>query len=305
MPVTPQPTKTDLQTLINQIVTGGNYTANELRPLLTNLLDGIYSPFFSASSNPGSGNNQTQTYKAGSLGRNTSTGRYFVCSAADGTTATWERLTNDIGYQQINASASTAYQISTNTSIVSFSGSQNTVTINLPTAVNSYLGKVVRIYFTSPASTSGNGVTFAVPETSPVTLLAANVYTAHAFVEFTFTASGWALTQYVPTVSSFGYQAPTITGGSSGATLTVLPDTYLVNLIAFSATTLATYIIRLPENPFLGKIVKIQTNPNAQVTALTVNRFDGTLVTTATLNVNQGIEVVFNGNSWVRVAPTI
>lgn len=152
MAVSVDPTKSNLQDLINQIVEGGNYTANELRPLLTYLLNGIYSPFFSASSNPGSGNNQTQTYKAGSLGRNTSTGRYFVCSASDGTTATWEQLTSDRGYQAIAASASSTQTISNNTDVLVYSGSQDGVTLNMPTIANAYTGKRLKIFFSSPAS---------------------------------------------------------------------------------------------------------------------------------------------------------
>lgn len=297
------PTKADLQSLVDQIVTGGDYTAAELRPLLTNLLDSIYSPFFSGTSNPASANNQVQNYKAGSFGFNTVNGRYFVCSAADGTTATWNQITNDKGYQAIVGVASTSYQIAVNASIVSFSGVQNAVTLNLPLASKSYQGKVVRIYFSSPASTTGLGVTFAVQEAPPVTLLAANVYTSHAFVEFTFVGSNWVLTQYVPTVSDFGFQGLLPSNGGTG---TVLADTYLVNLTALLATAFTTYNVLLPANPYLGKVVKIQTSTNVtSIATLTVKRSDGTTIASGAIGANQAVEFIYNGTAWTKVAPTI
>jgi hypothetical protein len=299
-----QPTKADLQALVDQIVTGGDYTANELRPLLTNILDSIYSPFFSSgSNNPANGNNQVQNYKAGSFGVNTSTSRYFVCSAADATTATWDQITIDRGYQAIVGVVSTAFQIAPNTSIVSFSGVQDSVTIRLPIASKSYLGKVVRIYFSSPASTTGLGVTFTVPEVSPITLLAANVYTSHAFVEFTFTAGGWVLTQYVPTVSDFGFQGLLPANGGTG---TILADTYLLNLTALSATAFTTYNVTLPATPYLGKVIKIQTSTNVtSIATLNVRRPDGTILASGAMAANQAVEFIYSGLAWVKVAPTI
>ena len=296
-------TKDQATQSIEQIQTGVNYTANQLRPLLLNLLDSIYNPFRSGPRDPNTTTNQVIGYRAGSLGKNTATGRYFVCTASDATTATWEQLTNDTGYQQINASASTAYQISTSTSIVSFTGSQNTVTVNLPIAANSYVGKVVRIYFTSPASASGLGLTFAVPEAIPLTLLAPNLYTSHAFVEFTYTASGWALTQYVPTVPSFGFQTLFPVNGGTGA---VLSNTYLVNLSLLIPAVTATYNLTLPANPYIGKVVKIQASSSVtSITTLTVRRSDATTLASGAISANQAVEFIYNGTDWIKVAPTI
>ena len=304
MPVTPSQTRDQIQDLINLIVAGGSYTADELRPLLSIVLGSIYSPFYSTTSNPSTLNNQTQNYKTGSLGKNSSTSRYFVCSNATATTATWEQISLDKGYQSISAVPSAAYQVSSNTSIVNFSGSQSGVTVNLPTAANSYQGKVVRINFSSPAQTSGSGVAFAVPELSPVTLLAADIYTSNAFVEFTFSGTGWILTQYVPTVADFGYQ---IIGPTEGGTATMLKDTYLLNIFkGFTAGSFTAYNVLLPADPYLGKVVKIQTNNLVTtITTLTIKRSNGTTFASLTIGPNQAVELIYGGADWTKVAPTI
>jgi hypothetical protein len=304
MPQSQSPTRDQITALINQIVTGGDYTANELRLLLSDILGSLYSPFYNLPANPTSQRNQTDNYKANSLGKNSSTGRYFVCSSSTATTATWEQISLDKGYQAIVGVASTAYQVSSNTSIVNFSGSQNNVTINLPTAANSYQGKVVRINFSSPAQTSGSGVTFAVPELSPVTLLAANIYTSNAFVEFTFSGTGWILTQYVPTVADFGYQsiAPV-----EGSTATMSKDTYLLNIVQpFAPASFTAYNVLLPADPYFGKVCKIQTNVNVtSITTLTIKRSDGVTVASGAIGPNQAVEFIYGTNAWTKVAPTI
>jgi hypothetical protein len=303
MPVTQQATQQQIQDLINQIVPDGNYTADELRSLLSNILNSIYSPVYNAGSNPGTQLNQTLNYKAGSLGKNSATSRYYLCLAADASTATWEQISLDKQHQSISATASQTYQVSSNVSIVSYSGSQSSVTVNLPTAANSYQGKVVRVYFSSPASTSGLGVTFAVPELVPITLLPANVYTSNAFVEFTFVNTGWVLTQYVPTVSDFGFQGLFPVNGGTG---TMFSDTYLLSLSSISPATFTTYSVLLPANPYLGKVVKIQTTSNVtSIATLTVKRSDGTTIASGAISANQAVEFIYSGTSWIKVAPTI
>jgi hypothetical protein len=302
MPVTPQPTKTDLQNQVNQIVTGGNYTANQLRPLLTNLLDGIYSPFFSASSNPGSGNNQTQTYKAGSLGRNTSTGRYFVCSAADGTTATWDQLTSDRGYQAISASASSTQTISNNTDVLVYSGSQNGVTLNMPTIANSYTGKRIKIFFSSPASNIGTGVTIQIPGSPATTLLAAATYTANSIVEFMSNGSTWVITQYSIAVPDVSLQKVTIVNNGT-ATMSKNTSHLLLN-----GSSIGRYTVTLPTEAYVGKVVSIFTSATAAVTTAIEfrNPVTSAIVRSTTIAVNISIQFIYEGSdSWLYLGPSI
>lgn len=300
MPVTPSQTRDQIQDLINQIVAGGNYTANELRPLLSIVLGSIYSPFFNNTPNPSASNNQTQNYKTGSLGKNSSTGRYFVCSNATATTATWEQISLDKGYQAIVGIASTTYQVSSNTSIVSFSSNQNNVTINLPVAANSYEGKVVRVYFSSPATLGS--LTFAVPEVSPITVIPATSYTANAFVEFTFRTGAWVVTQYVKTIVDTDFQRITIANNGTG---TISPTTATLQL---AGSSIGRYTVIMPTNPYIGKVVKIFTTATSAITTAVDFRLpDNTLMYSTAMASNESIEFVNEtiAGLWTRIPPSI
>lgn len=302
MAVSVDPTKSNLQDLINQIVEGGNYTANELRPLLTYLLNGIYSPFFSASSNPGSGNNQTQTYKAGSLGRNTSTGRYFVCSASDGTTATWDQLTSDRGYQAIAASASSTQTINNNTDVLVYSGSQNGVTLNMPTIANSYTGKRIKIFFSSPASNVGTGVTIQIPGSPATTLLAAATYTANSIVEFMSNGSTWVLTQYSIAVPDVSLQRVTIV--NNGTTVISKNTSHLL----LNGSSIGRYNVTLPVEAYVGKVVTIFTSATAAVTTGVEfrNPVTAALIISVPMAVSRSIDFIYEGSdSWLYLGPSI
>jgi hypothetical protein len=294
------PTKDQIENLIEDIVTGGDYTANELRLLLTNILNSLYGPFYNAASNPAAGSNQTANYKAGSLGKNSSTGRYFVCSSAAASTATWEQISLDKGYQAIVGIASTTYQVSSNTSIVSFSSNQNNVTINLPVAANSYEGKVVRVYFSSPATLGS--LTFAVPEVVPVTIISATSYTANAFVEFTFRTGSWVVTQYVKTIVNTDFQRITIANNGTG---TISPTTATLQL---AGSSIGRYTVIMPTNPYIGKVVKIFTTATSAITTAVDFRLpDNTLMYSTAMASNESIEFVNEtiAGLWTRIPPSI
>lgn len=302
MPVTFEPTKAELQDLINEIVTGGNYTANELRPLLTNLLDGIYSPFYSGSTNPSSGNNQLQLYKTNSLGKNTSTGRYFVCTASSGTTATWEQITNDKGYQAISASASSTQTISNNTDVLVYSGSQDGVTLNMPTIANAYTGKRLKIFFSSPASNTGAGVTIQIPGSPATTLIAAATYTANSIVEFMSNGSTWVITQYSVAVPDVSLQKVTI---SNNGSVTISKNT---SDLLLNGSSIARYTVTLPTEAYIGKTVKIFTSATAAVTTAIefINPATSGVVRSTTIAANESIQFIYEGSSsWLYVGPSI
>ena len=311
MAVTSSPTKDQITNQVEQITPEGGYTANELRGLLSNIVGSLYSPFYSATSNPSTSNNQTQNYKTGSLGKNSSTGRYFVCSSATASAATWEQISVDKEFFSISASNNQTYTIPNNASTVLYSGLQGGVTVNLPTAANSYAGKKVKVFFTSPASNTGSGVTFFVPETvgpySPNSL-PANVYTSNSIIEFVFTGSGWVICQFVPTTQDIGYQVVTVTEGGTGI---LQSDTSIARLQRAQGglTTYTAYTVNMPPNPYFGKVVKIMTagvTSISNITTLTIRTSSGAAITDAsgTIAQNQAIEFVFNGSVWVRVAPT-
>ena len=300
-------TKDQATQLINQIVTGGNYTATEMRTLLTNLLDSIYDGFFLGGAAPSSTYNQSLGYKAGSMGLNYSNSRYYVCTASSATTASWARITNDTGIFQISATSSQSYTVPVSASTVIYSGSQNTVTVNLPIAANSYAGKTVKVFFSAPAQNAGSGVTFVVPETSPYSpnSLAANVYTSNSLIEFVYTGSAWTISQYIPTVQDLGIQELQI--GATGLTTTLNKDTALVRLTksALGPSPIAAHDVLLPAEPYAGKIVKIMTSPLLTITTLTVKNSAGATQANGTLSPNQAVEFYYSGSTWMKIAPTI
>jgi len=184
-------TQSQIQALINQIQTGASYTANALNTLMNNLLGTIFSPFYSAAGKPDTLSNQTQGFKAGSLGVDTNNDRIYACSSSTDSTATWDQITQDRAVSSIVASIGGTLTLNDSDAFVTYSGSQDGVTVNLPVAANSYSGKIVKVYFDA-VSTSGPGVEFVVPELSPYTVLFANVYQNNNVIDFIFDGSTWA-----------------------------------------------------------------------------------------------------------------
>lgn len=184
-------TQSQIQALIDQIQTNANYTANALRSLLTDVLNSVFSPFYAGSVKPNSSNNQTQGFKAGSIGMDISNSRIYACSSSFDTAATWEQITQDRNVSTIVATTGSSYTLSVPDTYIIYSGSQDGVIVNLPIAINSYLGKIVRVYF-SGVTVSGAGVTFLVPEPSGIyTVAGAFLYQNDTAIDFIFDGNVW------------------------------------------------------------------------------------------------------------------
>lgn len=161
------PTSASILTAIGEIITGAKYKANQMRPLLQDIFN-VCSSFFSGTSNPGSSNDNTQNYRLGSLGRNTNTGRYFICANANTANAVWDNINNDFLY-------STATFADGSTTVIPFktayfkatgSGSIDEATFKLP--VPTYVGKTVEIYVSAVVTT---GITIVNQSDATVTTL--------------------------------------------------------------------------------------------------------------------------------------
>lgn len=315
MPVTPSQTRDQIQDLINEIVEGGDYTADELRPLLSIMLGSVYSPFYIGSSNPGSANNQTQNYKAGSLGKNSSTGRYFVCTSSNASSATWEQVSDDKQLQSIVSSvAGQTYTVSSNSAYVLFAGVQITTTINLPLASSSYSGKTVKIYFTPPASnnTSSNpGITFQCPEptgtyTVQVNTLNDNYYRSNTSIEFLFNGTAWIVSEYNATPQDLDVQSASVTPGGS---VSLSKETSISRLTATLSTTVASYTVRLPQDPYINKsvdiIIPVSTSLN-YIPTLNVQDSAGTTVSGSPFTLAKGQKLSFYFSaSWNNISQII
>ena len=305
MPVTPSQTRDQIQDLINQIVAGGSYTADELRPLLSIVLGSIYGPFYSATSNPSTSNNQTQNYKTGSLGKNSSTGRYFVCSSATASAATWEQVSIDLGIQNVNyTSAGQSQSISNNRAVVIYSGTQDNTTVNLPAADSCYTGKRIKVFFSSPAQNTGLGVSFFMSGSpTPISIngFTQNQYSSSSTLDFVFNGSNWSVCQ-VSSLIDTGYQ--NIVSPSNGGTTTAVSDTHILR---FTLTaTVAAHSVVLPAIAYIGKVIKIMvTSSTFSITSLDVKRSDGTSIGVTALGPAQAIELFYTGTGWSKVVPTV
>ncbi len=138
------PTSASILTAIGEIITGAKYKANQMRPLLQNIFN-VSSSFYSGTSDPGSSNDNTQNYRIGSLGRNTNTGRYFVCVNANTGAAVWDNLNDDFLVSEATFAdgSTTAIPLRTAYFRATASGSIDEATFTLPNPT--YVGKSVEI----------------------------------------------------------------------------------------------------------------------------------------------------------------
>lgn len=161
------PTTASILTAIGQIITGAKYKANQMRPLLQNIFN-VSSSFYVGNLNPGASNDNTQNFRAGSLGRNAANGRLFLCRDATTGAAVWQQISQDflvVSTAMVEGGTST---LGETTSQLNLSGTVNDYNVILPP--NPYPGKPVTIKMTGTASGDfsvinpvGGGVVFNNP----------------------------------------------------------------------------------------------------------------------------------------------
>lgn len=143
------PTTASILTAIGQIITGAKYKANQMRPLLQNIFN-VSSSFYTGNLNPGASNDNTQNYRAGSLGRNTANGRLFICRDATTGAAVWEQISKDFLVVNTAMTEGGTSTLGETTSQLNLSGTVNDYTVTLPP--NPYGGKEVCIKVIGTAS---------------------------------------------------------------------------------------------------------------------------------------------------------
>jgi hypothetical protein len=149
-------TQAEIQLLIDQIVTGANYRANQLNPLLTDMLTASYGPMFIDNVPPDNSNDETEGYRLGSIGYDTLSQRFYICKDASAGAADWVLIPADANYEwKSYAAAGESINLSQNTSVFK-AYNTDTVTnvncyVNLP--ANPYTGKVVILYFENEMNT--------------------------------------------------------------------------------------------------------------------------------------------------------
>jgi hypothetical protein len=143
-------TQAQIQVLIDQIQPGVNYRANQMNPLLTDILTAAYGPMFIDNAPPTPNEDETGGYRPGSVAYDTVSKRFFICKDATAGAADWVLIPADANYEyKLYASAGDGMTLFQNTSV--FKADNNSLAVNLGCYVNlpanPYRGKVVILYF--------------------------------------------------------------------------------------------------------------------------------------------------------------
>lgn len=179
-------TQAQIQNLIDQITTGTDYTADEMRPLLTQLLSAAYGPMYIAAVAPSATTDEASGYRPGSVGYDTQTQRYYICQSALAGNAVWILIPVDSKFEPVAYTANSQdYLLQTNTTIVKVTSSTfDSCLLRLP--ANPFNGKTVVVYFSFPQTQ------FTFADSVGTIVNGGNVLTIPAGQQFTFTYSGTA-----------------------------------------------------------------------------------------------------------------
>jgi hypothetical protein len=187
-------TQAEIQALIDVIQTDSNYTANQMRYLLTQMLEfGTFWTSSVAGDTPTTTDDETAGYKAGSVGYNSNNSRAFICSDATEDAAVWTLLTDDKGLQVLTMTNGATVQALDTSARINLTGSVTTYTLKLP--ANPYTGKTVVIF----VDASGTVGTLTIKDAAGATIGAGS---AAAFDTSTYTFNGttWILTGFAGTI---------------------------------------------------------------------------------------------------------
>lgn len=92
-------TQNDILALINEIQPAADYPAVKMNPLLTNILAAAYGPMYMGVVPPGNTNDETDGFRPGSVGYDSSTQRYYICQVATLNNAVWTLIPSDSNFQ--------------------------------------------------------------------------------------------------------------------------------------------------------------------------------------------------------------
>jgi hypothetical protein len=222
-------TQAQIQVLINQIVTGANYRANQMNPLLTDILAAAYGPMFIDNAPPSGNEDETQGYRPGSVAYDTSSQRFFICKDATAGAADWVLIPADANYEyKLYSSAGDGMTLLQNTSV--FKADNNSLAVNLGCYVdlpaNPYRGKVVILYFQDSIDQFDIRDSLGVPISAgaSLTIIGGDQYT------IVYNGSIWEIIG-IANINPATLSNVAVTKGA-----TVIPNTTAINFIGSSVT---------------------------------------------------------------------
>lgn len=222
-------TQAQIQVLIDQIVTGANYRANQMNPLLTDILAAAYGPMYIDIAPPTVNDDETGGYRPGSVAYDTTSKRFFICKDAATGAAEWILIPADANYEyKLYASAGDGMTLFPNTSV--FKADNNDLVVNLGCYVdlpaNPYRGKVVILYFQDSINQ------FDIRDSSGTPIISGASLTIPGGQQFTIAYNGsiWEI------IGIANINPATLSNVAVSKGATNIPNTTFLNFIGASVT---------------------------------------------------------------------
>ena len=222
-------TQAQIQVLIDQIVTNANYRANQMNPLLTDILTAAYGPMFIDNAPPSSGEDETQGYRPGSVAYDTVSKRFYICKVATAGAADWVLIPSDANYEyKLYSSAGDGMTLLQNTSV--FKADNNSLAVNLGCYVdlpaNPYRGKVVILYLQNSIDQ------FDIRDSSGIPIYAGAGLTIIGGDQYTVVYNGsiWEI------IGIANINPATLSGVAVSEGVTNIPNTTFLNFIGAAVT---------------------------------------------------------------------
>jgi hypothetical protein len=224
-------TQAQIQALINQIVPGANYRANQMNPLLTDILTAAYGPMFIDNAPPAVSEDETQGYRPGSVAYDTVSQRFYICKDATAGAADWVLIPADANYEYKSyANPSEGISLGQNTSVFKAYNTDTVVNITCSVSLpaDPYAGKVVILYFENVMNQ------FDINDSTGTPILSGASLTIPAGQQYTITYGGvqWEI------VGVSNINPSTLSGVAVSKGATNVPNTTFLNFIG-SAVTVA------------------------------------------------------------------
>jgi len=227
-------TQAEIQLLIDQIQPNANYRANQMNPLLTDILTAAYGPMYIDNAPPTNGEDETAGYRPGSVAYDTLSQRFYICKDATAGAADWVLIPSDANYEWNSyAAPSEAIILGQNTSVFKAYNTDTVVNINCSVDLpdNPYAGKVVILYFENAMDD------FNINDSTGSPILSGALLTIPAGQQYTITYGGavWEIVG-VSNINPATLSGVTVSkvGGAS------IPNSTSINFIGTAVTVAAS-----------------------------------------------------------------
>jgi len=243
-------TQAQIQVLIDQIQPNANYRANQMNPLLTDILTAAYGPMFIDNAPPTVSEDETGGYRPGSVAYDTLSQRFYICKDATAGAADWVLIPSDANYEyKLYSSAGDGMILFQNTSV--FKADNNSLAVNTGCYVNlpanPYRGKVVILYLQNSINQFDIRDSLGIPifAGAGLTIIGGDQYT------IVYNGSIWEI------IGIANINPATLSGVAVSEGATNIPNTTFLNFIGTAVTVTPSGAgADVTINPIIGVDVK-------------------------------------------------